>query len=120
RFGGKNVNPATDSLLNHDELYPSVRQLPLLGVKYLDLYRRSKVDDAVFELLTKEYEIAKIQEAREVPAAQVLDPALVPGKKSSPHRILIMLGGLVAGIVFGAMCLIGNLVWINADEHDPI
>lgn len=119
RFGGKNVDPATDSLLSHDELYPSVRQLPLLGVKYLDLYRRSKVDDAVFELLTKEYEIAKIQEAREVPAAQVLDPALVPGKKSSPHRGLIMLAGLLAGFALACAYLIMRLVWESAEDSDP-
>lgn len=119
RFGGKNVNPATDSLLNHDELYPSVRQLPLLGVKYLDLYRRSKVDDAVFELLTKEYEIAKIQEAREAPAAQVLDPALVPGKKSSPHRLLIMLAGLLAGFVLACGYLVLRLVWDSTEDGDP-
>jgi uncharacterized protein involved in exopolysaccharide biosynthesis len=119
RFGGKNVNPATDSLLNHDELYPSVRQLPLLGVKYLDLYRRSKVDDAVFELLTKEYEIAKIQEAREAPAAQVLDPALVPGKKSSPHRLLIMLAGLFAGFVLACGYLVLRLVWDSTEDGDP-
>jgi uncharacterized protein involved in exopolysaccharide biosynthesis len=119
RFGGKNVNPATDSLLNHDELYPSVRQLPLLGVKYLDLYRRSKVDDAVFELLTKEYEIAKIQEAREVPAAQVLDPALVPGKKSSPHRLLIMLAGLLMGFALACAYLVLGLVWQSTEDSDP-
>jgi uncharacterized protein involved in exopolysaccharide biosynthesis len=119
RFGGKNVDPATDSLLSHNELYPSVRQLPLLGVKYLDLYRRSKVDDAVFELLTKEYEIAKIQEAREVPAAQVLDPALIPGKKSSPHRLLIMLGGLLAGFVLACAYLLVRLVWESTVDDDP-
>jgi uncharacterized protein involved in exopolysaccharide biosynthesis len=119
RFGGKNVNPSTDSLLSRDELYPSVRQLPLLGVKYLDLYRRSKVDDAVFELLTKEYEIAKIQEAREIPAAQVLDPALVPGKKSSPHRLLIMLGGLLAGFVLTCAYLLVRLVWDSTENSDP-
>lgn len=119
RFGGKNVDPATDSLLSHDELYPSVRQLPLLGVKYLDLYRRSKVDDAVFELLTKEYEIAKIQEAREVPAAQVLDPALVPGKKSSPHRLLIMLSGLVACFALACAYLVLRLVWQSTEDSDP-
>jgi uncharacterized protein involved in exopolysaccharide biosynthesis len=118
RFGGKNVNPATDTSLSHDQLYPSVRQLPLLGVKYLDLYRRSKVDDAVFELLTKEYEIAKIQEARAIPTAQVLDPALIPGKKSSPHRLIIMLAGLVAGFVLASGYLVARLAWDRTDEND--
>jgi uncharacterized protein involved in exopolysaccharide biosynthesis len=120
RFGGKNVNPATDSSLGQDQLYPSVRQLPLLGVKYLDLYRRSKVDDAVFELLTKEYEIAKIQEARAVPTAQVLDPALVPSKKSSPHRLLIMIGGILAGFVLGCTYLTGRFLWQGTADEDPL
>jgi uncharacterized protein involved in exopolysaccharide biosynthesis len=119
RFGGKNVNPATDTSLNQDQLYPSVRQLPLLGVKYLDLYRRSKVDDAVFELLTKEYEVAKIQEARAIPTAQVLDPALVPGKKSSPHRLIIMLAGLIVGFAVSAGFLIGRVFWEASDEAEP-
>jgi uncharacterized protein involved in exopolysaccharide biosynthesis len=111
KFGGKNVNPSTDTALGQDQLYPSVRQLPLLGVKYLDLYRRSKVDDAVFELLTKEYEIAKIQEAKEIPTAQVLDPALVPGKKSWPHRLIISLGGMLAALVCSCAYLVGCLAW---------
>ena len=37
-----------------DSLYPSIRKLPLLGVTYADLYRRSKVQEAVFETLTQE------------------------------------------------------------------
>jgi len=118
RFGGKNVNPTTDASLGEDQLYPSVRQLPLLGVKYLDLYRRSKVDDAVFELLTKEYEVAKIQEAREIPTAQVLDVALAPEKKSSPHRLLIMLSSILIGFILSSTYVIGCAVWENTDEGD--
>jgi uncharacterized protein involved in exopolysaccharide biosynthesis len=118
RFGGKNVNPTTDASLSPDELYPSVRQLPLLGVKYLVLYRRSKVDDAVFELLTKEYEIAKVQEAREVPTAQVLDIALVPGKKSSPHRLIIMLEGMLVGFVLSCTYLVVHILWKSTEDSN--
>lgn len=119
KFGGKNVNPNTDSSLSQNELYPSVRQLPLLGVRYLDLYRRSKVDDAVFELLTKEYEVAKIEEAKSVPTAQVLDVALVPQKKSSPHRLWIMLGGVMLGLMFSSGYLVGREVWDHTDDAEP-
>ncbi|PYX15408.1 MAG: lipopolysaccharide biosynthesis protein [Acidobacteria bacterium] len=118
KFGGKDVDPAKDASLAHTELYPSVRQLPLLGIRYLDLYRRTKVDDAVFELLTKEYEIAKIQEAREVPTAEVLDSATVPEKKSSPHRLLIMLAGTLMGLVITCAYLVGGVVWAFTDDSD--
>jgi capsule polysaccharide export protein KpsE/RkpR len=40
KVGGKDVTPANGSELSKDDLYPSVRQLPLLGVRYLELYRR--------------------------------------------------------------------------------
>jgi hypothetical protein len=113
------VDPVKDASLANDELYPSLRQLPLLGVKYLDLYRRAKIDDAVFELLTKEYEIAKIQEAREVPTAEVLDAAAVPEKKSSPHRLLFMLEGALSGFVLACAFLIGCTVWEHTDFSDP-
>jgi uncharacterized protein involved in exopolysaccharide biosynthesis len=119
KFGGKNVDPTKDGSLAHTELYPSVRQLPLLGVKYLELYRRTKVDDAVFELLTKEYEIAKLQEAREIPTVQVLDVATVPEKKASPHRLLIMLVGALLGFVFACAYLVSRVLWKQTDDHDP-
>ncbi len=119
KFGGKNVDPVKDASLANDELYPSLRQLPLLGVKYLDLYRRAKIDDAVFELLTKEYEIAKIQEAREIPTASVLDAPAVPEKKSSPHRVLLTLAGALVGLLFASAYLIGFTVWEYTDVSDP-
>jgi uncharacterized protein involved in exopolysaccharide biosynthesis len=119
KFGGKGVDPAKDSSLSQSELYPSVRQLPLLGIKYLDLFRRTKIDDAVFELLTKEYEVAKIQEAREIPSAEVLDVASVPEKKSFPHRLWIMLGGAFLGFLFAAAYLLGCRAWERTDGGDP-
>jgi len=119
KFGGKDVDPAKDGALGTDELYPSLRQLPLLGVKYLDLYRRAKIDDAVFELLTKEYEVAKIQEAREIPTAAVLDAATVPEKKSSPHRVLLTLAGALVGFLFACAYLVSCTVWEHTDVSEP-
>ncbi len=46
-----------------------------LAVSYADLYRRVRVQEAVFELLTQQYEIASIDEAKDVPAVKVIDPS---------------------------------------------
>lgn len=119
KFGGKNVNPSTDATLGKNELYPSIRQLPLLGVKYLDLYRQNKIDEEVYELLTKEYEIARIEEARDLPTAEVLDPAVVPRKKSWPHRLYIMLGGMFFTFVLGAGWVVGRAMWNRVDPQQP-
>lgn len=119
KFSGKDVNVAKDTSLAKGELYPSVRQLPLLGVKYLDLYQRTKIEQAVYELLTKQYEIARIQEAREVPTAQVLDAAVVPTKKSYPHRGQIMIGGLLVSIILASTWILTPVLWLRIDPQDP-
>jgi capsule polysaccharide export protein KpsE/RkpR len=119
KVGGKDVTPANGSVLGGDELYPSVRQLPLLGVRYLELYRRSKIDEAVYELLSKQYEIAMLEEARDVPTVQILDPPLVPQKKTSPHRTYIVLGGMCFSFLIGVIGIVARASWKRVDPQVP-
>jgi capsule polysaccharide export protein KpsE/RkpR len=78
----------------------SIAQLPSLGVTYYDLYRRVKIEEAVFEILTKQNELAKIEEAKELPTIKILDEANVPETRTSPKRRPITLfGGIVALIM---------------------
>jgi len=72
-----------------DGIYPTIRQLPILGVTWVDLYRQARIHEAVYELLTKQYELARIQEAKEIPTIKVVDAADLPEKKSFPPRLLI-------------------------------
>ncbi len=65
------------------------------GMEYLRKYRDLKYQETVFELLAKEYEVAKLDEAREGSIIQVVDPAVPPDTKSSPHRTLIVLGATI-------------------------
>jgi capsule polysaccharide export protein KpsE/RkpR len=114
----------TDSSLLSDatssaELYPSIRKLPLLGVQWADLYRRMKVQETVFDLLTQQYEIARIQEAKEVPTVNVIDPANVPEKKSFPPRLLIILVLTTLSVAVTAICVIGSAHWQEIDPRDP-
>ena len=71
------------------ELYPPLRQLPRLAVPYADLYRQVQVQETVFELLTQQYELARIQEAKDVPVVSVIDSPGIPEKKSFPPRLLL-------------------------------
>lgn len=77
---------------------PSLRELPLLGVEYLDLYRRVKIEEAVYETLTKQYEVAKVQEAKEIPTVRVLDEPNVPEDRSGPPRLFITLMTMLLGL----------------------
>ncbi|MDW5265153.1 MULTISPECIES: Wzz/FepE/Etk N-terminal domain-containing protein [Acidobacteriaceae] len=101
------------------ELYPPLRQLPRLAVPYADLYRHVKVQETVFELLTQQYEMARIEEAKDVPVVRVIDPPGIPEKKSFPPRLLLTL--LLTSLSFvGASALI--LVrdhWKKVDSADP-
>jgi len=102
-----------------DQLYPAIRKLPLLGVEWADLYRRTKIQETVYELLNQQYELARIQEAKEIPSINIVDPANVPEKKSFPPRVLII-GLLTALTLAGAVVkIIGSEKIQSLDEHDP-
>src|SRR5438477_5688542 len=99
--------------------YPTIKSLPLLGAKYADFYRRAKIQETVYELLTEQYELAKVQEAKETPSVKVLDPRKVPEKKSFPPRLVIMLLGT---FLAGSLCVVwvvGTDHWNQADPKDP-
>lgn len=118
KMGGKGEDPSAPVSSQTASLYPSLRQLPLLGVQYADLYRRTKVQEAVFEALTQEYELAKVQEAKEIPSVKVLDAPDVPERKTFPPRLLISLLGAVALPIAGVFFLLGSRGWQEKDPRD--
>jgi uncharacterized protein involved in exopolysaccharide biosynthesis len=113
--------PSSDSVKGSasDIPFPTIRNLPVLGVKYADFYRRAKIQETVFELLTEQYELAKVQEAKETPSVKVLDPATVPEKKSYPPRLLIMFLGTFLVVAVCAVWVLGAKRWEESDPQDP-
>jgi hypothetical protein len=118
KIGGKGEDAAATSGQQQDSLYPSIRKLPLLGVTYADLYRTTRVQEAVFETLTKEYELAKVQEAKEIPTVKVLDSPNVPDKKSFPPRLLIVLLGTSLCFAMAMTWIVGRASWQQTDSSD--
>jgi capsule polysaccharide export protein KpsE/RkpR len=102
-----------------DAAYPTIRRLPLLGVTYADLFRRMQIQEAVYETLTQQFELAKVQEAKETPSVKVLDAASLPERKSFPPRTLITLLGavLVSGAV--GISIAVRASWEQTDSNDP-
>ena len=119
KLGGKGESMTEVSALPGDSLYPSIRKLPLLGVTYADLYRNTRIQEAVLETLTKEYEMAKVQEAKEIPTVKVLDAANVPDKKSFPPRMLIMLLGTALALAAASSWVFGKTAWQQTGSSDP-
>jgi uncharacterized protein involved in exopolysaccharide biosynthesis len=113
---GENAGTVVDS---PDSTHPSLRNLPLLGVTYADLYRRMQLQEAVYESLTQQYEMAKVQEAKETPSVKVLDPAVVPEKKSFPPRLVIMLLCTFFTFVGASVFVLGSERWTEVDPQEP-
>ncbi|WP_305046426.1 GumC family protein [Geoalkalibacter sp.] len=73
------------------DIFIATSNVPDLGIQYARFLRDFKVQETLFELLTKQYEVAKINEAKNTSALQVLDEGAVPDKKSKPKRAMIVL-----------------------------
>jgi uncharacterized protein involved in exopolysaccharide biosynthesis len=110
--------PGAGAASNPSQLYPPLRQLPRLAVPYADLYRRVKVQETVYELLTQEYELARIQEAKDIPAVQVIDAPGVPEKKSFPPRLIVALGLTLFCEIATAALLLMRKSWTAMSEDD--
>lgn len=119
KLGGKNESATNVADQSSDSMYPSIRKLPLLGVRYADLYRRTKIQEAVLETLTKQYELAKVQEAKEIPTVKVLDTANIPDKKAFPPRLLIMFLGTCLATGFAVLFLLASSSWNATDPQHP-
>jgi uncharacterized protein involved in exopolysaccharide biosynthesis len=116
---GQDSNTPGASSSQNESPYPSIRKLPLLGVTYADLYRKTKVQEAVYETLTQEYELAKVQEAKEIPTVKVLDAASLPDKKSFPPRLLITVLGTALTFCVGIAWIFAHAGWEATDSSDP-
>jgi uncharacterized protein involved in exopolysaccharide biosynthesis len=99
-------------------LYPNATELPGLGLTYADLDRKVKVDEELWEALTKQYEAAKVDEVKALPTARVLDVGIVPEKKSAPTRWLIMVIGTILSFLIGCLVVIGLEHWNAMDPQD--
>lgn len=118
KLGGKQGESGGD--LNAEQLYPSLRKLPLLDVKYMELYRREKIQESLFEILTKEFEVARVEEARDVAEVKVLDTPEVPERKSFPPRTVIAALGACVALMCGVIWIIGPEAWRRSAMSKPI
>ena len=104
------VHPLINDLAAVDR---QIEKMPPLALDYARLLRDVKVQEAVYELLVAQYEEARIQETKDTPTVEVLDPARKPQKKVRPVRWLFVLsltaaaGILSLGVAFTSEALRG-------------
>lgn len=113
-------SPESDSSPgNQGQLYPPLRDIPKLAVPYADLYRRVRVEEAMFEFLNQQYEIARIEEAKDIPTVSVIDPPGIPEKKSFPPRLLLALVLTFLSFTIASAAILIRHHWSTINPEDP-
>lgn len=69
------------------------------SLDYLRKYREVRYQETLFELLLKNLELAKLDEAREGNIVQIVEAASPPDMKDGPHRSFFLVGGVVLGFL---------------------
>jgi uncharacterized protein involved in exopolysaccharide biosynthesis len=76
-------------------------QVPEAGLEYVRKLREVKYNETIFDILARQFEAAKLDEAKEGAIIQVVDPAIPPDRRSFPKRGLIVIGATGIGLLVG-------------------
>ena len=90
-----------DQPSNDGDFMVPTGKIPAVGVEYVRSMRNVKYYETIFELLAKQFELAKIDEAKDSSLIQLLDKAIPAEHKSKPKRALIVLAGVFGGGMLG-------------------
>jgi tyrosine-protein kinase Etk/Wzc len=96
----------------------SLHDVPGAGMEYLRAEHELRYRQAIFDFLMKQYDAARLDEAKEAAVIQVLEPAIEPDRRSSPHYMLTLLVSAVAGTMIGC-CLALLSCWKELLRSDP-
>jgi len=83
------------------ELIVPKGRVPEAGLEYVRKVRDVKYNETIFEILARQFEVAKLDEAKEGALIQVVDPAVAPDRRSFPKRSLIVAVSAAVGIFMG-------------------
>lgn len=96
-------NHSSESNRSSDFADLGLQDVPGAGIEYLRAENELRYQQALYDLLLKQYDAARLDEAKEPVIVQVVEPAIVPDRKSSPKRLLILLGATFAGLFAGSI-----------------
>ena len=115
---------AEESRLEQSNHAPGIAGLglgnvPAAGLEYLRAAHELQYQQALFDMLMKQYDAAKLDESKDAAIIQVVEPAIEPDHKSSPKRALIVLVSTFLG--FFAGCILALFLWgKELMQFDPI
>jgi LPS O-antigen subunit length determinant protein (WzzB/FepE family) len=83
--------------------------VPAAGLEYLRASHELQYQQALFDMLMKQYDAAKLDESKDAAIIQVVEPAIEPDQKTSPRRALIVVLSTFVG--FFAGCILALFLW---------
>ncbi|ADI84694.1 GumC family protein [Geobacter sulfurreducens] len=95
---------------------PSIGSVPAIGEQYVRLMREFKIQEALVELLTKQFELMRYNEANTISTVQVIQKATVPDKKTKPKRSLLVMASTITGALFSIV----YVFFINYSTQLPL
>jgi capsule polysaccharide export protein KpsE/RkpR len=90
------------------DLIVPIGRVPETSLEFVQKYREVKYQEALFELLAKQYELARIDEAKNATLIQLFDRAIPPDRKSRPNRTLLVLLAAFAALLVMVMWVFGR------------
>jgi capsule polysaccharide export protein KpsE/RkpR len=118
RANGQGLTDPDGKEIDATHPYPALRQLPQLGVRWANLYRSVRIHETVFDLLSQEYETARIEEVKSIPIVSVIDVPALPERKSGPHRTVIVLISTLLSVIMTAIFLLARRSWLQMEHED--
>ena len=105
---------------NHSPRFANLalQDVPGAGLEYLRAEHELRYEQALFDMLLKQYDAARLDEAKDAVVIQVVESAIPPDRRSSPQRLLILAGSLMAGLFFGCILAL-FLRWLDVMRSDP-
>lgn len=128
-FGEKEKKPGSSGSRqesNHNEskeddstpLFMPLMNIPGIGIEYAHLYGEVQIQQRIFELLRKEYELAKIEERKHPTVIQIMDSAIQPENPSKPRKKLVLvIAVFTAGFLGVFLCFL--VEFVSRVLHDP-
>jgi tyrosine-protein kinase Etk/Wzc len=96
-----------------------IGKLPAAAVDYVRAAREVKFQETMLASMLRQYEVAKLDEAKEGPVLQQVDVAQPPDRKSKPSRALIVLGATLAALLLSSLFVIWRRYRALIREQDP-
>jgi tyrosine-protein kinase Etk/Wzc len=104
------------------ELLVPKGRVPEAGLEYVRKLRDVKYNETIFDILARQFEIAKLDEAKQGALIQVVDPAIPPDRRSFPKRSLIVIGATALGFLIGVLLALlqAGLERIKDDQETAV